>query len=143
MRALFRPFALHAAYTPIETIVFFCILGTLCYFHILSAIKHSAFLDPAAHAPTPLVLRPAWAVHRAGEWVGVREAVWAGAVRAQARAGGGREGEEGVEVERGDEVLEMQQVVVQLDGQRPKFMEVGVFFPPSPLRSPCSSTCGG
>ena len=69
--------------------------------------------------------------------------MWAGAVRAQARAGVGREGEEGGEVEGGDEVLEMQQVVVLLDGQRPKFMEVGVFFPPSPLRSPCSSTCGG
>lgn len=122
MRALFRPFALHAAYTPIETIVFFCILGTLCYFHILSAIKHSAFLDPAAHAQAPLVLRPAWAVHRAGEWVGVREAVWAGAVKAQVHAG-----EEG-----GDEVLEMQQVVVQLDASRPKFMEVRAV--PDPCR---------
>ncbi len=39
---------------------------------------------------------------------------------------------EGAEPEGADEVLEMQQVVVQLDGQRPKFMEVGVFILPSP-----------
>ena len=99
MRALFRPFALHAAYTPIETIVFFCIIGTLAYFHILSAIKHSAFLDPnAPYSPygssygSPYtsgagypthghVLKPAYALHRLGEWIGVREGSWGKAVK--------------------------------------------------------------
>jgi len=73
MRALFRPFALHAAYTPIETIVFFCILGTLAYFHILSAIKNS-YDKPTT---TGLALQlPAYATLLGDEWVGVREAVW-------------------------------------------------------------------
>ncbi|KAF6747185.1 hypothetical protein DFP72DRAFT_854694 [Ephemerocybe angulata] len=78
MRALLRPFALHAAYTPIETIVFFCIVGTLAYFHILNAIKHSAFLSPAynSHAYAAASLRPAYVLNRMGEWVGVREARW-------------------------------------------------------------------
>ena len=71
MRALLRPFALHAAYTPIETIVFFSIIGTLAYFHILSAIKHSAFLAPT-HTSSP-ALRPSHALCRLGEWVSVRE----------------------------------------------------------------------
>jgi len=75
MKALLRPFALHAAYTPIETIVFFCIVGTLSYFHILSAIKHSAFLSPSYSHPN-LALRPSYVLHRAGEWVGVRESRW-------------------------------------------------------------------
>lgn len=101
MRALFRPFALHAAYTPIETIVFFCIIGTLAYFHILSAIKHSAFLDPnapyspygssygspytsgAGHTTHGHVLKPAYALYRLGEWIGVREGSWGKAVKEQ------------------------------------------------------------
>ena len=73
MRALFRPFALHAAYTPIETIVFFCILGTLAYFHILSAIKNS--YDKPTTTGLGLQL-PAYATLLGDEWVGVREAVW-------------------------------------------------------------------
>lgn len=73
MRALLRPFALHAAYTPIETIVFFCIVGSLAYFHILNVIKHSAFLSPT-YGTTPL--RPAYVLNRMGEWVGVRESRW-------------------------------------------------------------------
>ncbi|KAH9477982.1 3-hydroxy-3-methylglutaryl-coenzyme A reductase [Psilocybe cubensis] len=102
MRALFRPFALHAAYTPIETIVFFCIIGTLAYFHILSAIKHSAFIDPSLSVYAPPTLRPAYALWRLGEWVGVREGTWTHAAKA---------------LHRSDElVLELQQVVVTLDG---------------------------
>ncbi|KAJ2925104.1 hypothetical protein H1R20_g12000, partial [Candolleomyces eurysporus] len=81
MRALLRPFALHAAYTPIETIVFFTIVGTLAYFHILSAIKHSAFLspsyDPLTHKVSHAALRPAYVLNRMGEWVGIRESRWA------------------------------------------------------------------
>ena len=63
LRALFRPFALHAAYTPIETIVFFSIIGTLAYFHILNAIKLSY---KAVH-----LQRPAYVVHHLGEWLTV------------------------------------------------------------------------
>jgi hydroxymethylglutaryl-CoA reductase (NADPH) len=71
MKALFRPFALHAAYTPIETIVFFSIIGTLAYFHILHAIKHSSFLDPGA-VYSPPVVKPAHVRFK----VGVRESTW-------------------------------------------------------------------
>lgn len=101
MRALFRPFALHAAYTPIETIVFFTIIGTLAYFHILSAIKNSAFLDPAQAAYAPPTLKPAHALYRLGEWVGVRESVWAHAVKAKREA----------------TALELQQIIFTLDGK--------------------------
>lgn len=78
MRALFRPFALHAAYTPIETIVFFSIIGTLAYFNILSAIRNSAFLnlDPALLNNNYDTLKPAYVMYRLGEWVSVRESVW-------------------------------------------------------------------
>ena len=72
MRALLRPFAIHAAYSPIETIVFFSVIGTLAYFHVLSAIKHSAFFAPSF----PPTLRPTLALLRHDEWVGVRENVW-------------------------------------------------------------------
>lgn len=72
MRALLRPFAIHAAYSPIETIVFFSVIGTLAYLHVLSAIKHSAFFAPTF----PSTLRPAHALLRDNEWVGVRESTW-------------------------------------------------------------------
>src|SRR5258706_10650246 len=62
LRAVFRPFALHAAYTPIETIVFFCIIGTLACLHILNAIKLSYRVTHP---------RPAYVVHRLGEWLSV------------------------------------------------------------------------
>ncbi|PPQ94068.1 hypothetical protein CVT25_009737 [Psilocybe cyanescens] len=103
MRALFRPFALHAAYTPIETIVFFCIIGTLAYFHVLSAIKHSAFIDPEHTVYAAPTLKPAYALWRVGEWVGVREGTWSYAAKTN------RKGE--------DVVLEVQQLIVTLDGQ--------------------------
>ncbi|KAJ4468808.1 hydroxymethylglutaryl-CoA reductase [Lentinula aciculospora] len=72
MRAVLKPFVIHAAYSPIETIVFFSIVGTLAYFHILSAIKHSAFFAPSY----PSVLRPSHALLRGDEWVGVRDTFW-------------------------------------------------------------------
>ncbi|PPR02206.1 hypothetical protein CVT26_012098 [Gymnopilus dilepis] len=107
MRALFRPFALHAAYTPIETIVFFCIIGTLAYFHILSAIKHSAFLDPSQTSYAAPTLRPTHALYRLGEWVGVRESSWFHAVKAKT-----------------DTVLELQQLIVTLDTPKGRSGEV-------------------
>ncbi|KAF9254299.1 hypothetical protein L218DRAFT_1082398 [Marasmius fiardii PR-910] len=72
MRALFKPFAIHAAYSPIETIVFFFILATLAYFHVLSTIKHSTFFAPS----NPTTLRPAYVLRRQGEWRNVRESLW-------------------------------------------------------------------
>lgn len=101
MRFLLRPFALHAAYTPIETIVFFCIVGTLAYLHILNAIKHSAFLSPQNTPHAPSSLRPAHALLHHGEWVNVRESAWNPA-RADKRA----------------TALEIQQLVITLDSPR-------------------------
>ncbi|KAG5219964.1 3-hydroxy-3-methylglutaryl-coenzyme (HMG-CoA) reductase isozyme [Salix suchowensis] len=104
-RTLLRPFAIYAAYSPIETIVFFFVVGTLAYFNILSAIKNSAFLAtpypsgnpyastdvlqtpitdsfaPVADAlPTDSALsggvRPAYAVFRNEKWVQARESDW-------------------------------------------------------------------
>lgn len=72
MRALLRPLAVHAAYSPIEVIVPFFVLGTLAYFHVLSAIKHSSFFAPTY----PSTLRPAHALLRDSDWVGVSESKW-------------------------------------------------------------------
>src|SRR5437764_14783490 len=74
LRAFFKPFATHAAHSPIETIVFFSVIGTLAYFHVLTAIKHSAFF--ASSAPT---LRPAHALLMHNTWVRVPEARWSDA----------------------------------------------------------------
>lgn len=81
MRALLKPFAIHAAYQPIETIVFFFFIGTLAYFHVISAIKHSAFWGASSTGspsfPNPnLNLKPAYALLRGDEWVTVRESFW-------------------------------------------------------------------
>ncbi|KAL0574119.1 3-hydroxy-3-methylglutaryl-coenzyme A (HMG-CoA) reductase isozyme, partial [Marasmius crinis-equi] len=72
MRALFKPFAIHAAYSPIETIVFFFILATLAYFHVLSTIKHSTFFAPS----NPTTYTPAYLLHRHGEWRRIRDSLW-------------------------------------------------------------------
>ncbi|KAG6836715.1 hypothetical protein H0H93_004559 [Arthromyces matolae] len=73
LRALLRPLAIQAAYNPIETIVFFSIIGTLAYFHILNAIKHSAFFAPnVIHA----VLRPTHLALQHNLWNPVREHVF-------------------------------------------------------------------
>ena len=96
MRALFRPFALHAAYTPIETIVFFAIVGSLAYFYILGAVKHSAFLDPPYSQPP--TLEPTHALFKHGEWVSITNKSW-NAARSERRAA----------------VLELQQLVISLD----------------------------
>lgn len=111
MKALFRPFALHAAYTPIETIVFFCIIGTLAYFYILNAIKHSAFLDPG-NVYAPPVIGPAHVLLRLGEWVSV-SSTWVKS------AGGSRP------------VAELQSVVFTVDGV--KLKEVSLFVLPCPF----------
>ncbi|KAF7315802.1 3-hydroxy-3-methylglutaryl coenzyme A reductase [Mycena indigotica] len=70
MRTLLKPLAIHAAYSPIETIVFLSVCGTLAYLHILNAVKHSAFLAP----PPPT--RSAYALYNSDEWLPVRESVW-------------------------------------------------------------------
>ena len=72
MRALIRPVSIHAASSPIETIVFFFVLATLAYFHVLSAIKHSSFFAPTTLPP----LRPSHAVWRSNEWSTVPETEW-------------------------------------------------------------------
>ncbi len=72
MRAVLKPFVIHAAYSPIETIVFFSIVGTLAYFHVLSSIKHSAFFAPTY----PSTFRPSHVLLRQGEWVNVRDTFW-------------------------------------------------------------------
>jgi len=69
MRALIRPISIHAASSPIETIVFFFVLATLSYFHVLSAIKHSSFFAPSTLPP----LRPSHALWRGNEWVPIPE----------------------------------------------------------------------
>jgi len=77
MRALIRPISIHAASSPIETIVFFFVLATLAYFHVLSAIKHSSFF-----APTSLPsLRPSHARWHNGDWATVQEGEWYSALR--------------------------------------------------------------
>lgn len=84
MRAILKPFVIHAAYQPIETIVFFSIVGTLAYFHVISAIKHSAFWGVSSTGspysssfPNPNSnLKPAYAFLRGDEWVTVRESFW-------------------------------------------------------------------
>jgi hydroxymethylglutaryl-CoA reductase (NADPH) len=72
MRALIRPISIHAASSPIETIVFFFVLATLAYFHVLSSIKHSSFFAPTVPPP----LRPSHALWRSNEWVTVPETEW-------------------------------------------------------------------
>ncbi|KAG1813099.1 hypothetical protein EV424DRAFT_1417143 [Suillus variegatus] len=69
MRSILQPLAGRTVFAPIETIVFFAIVGTLAYFQVLSAIKHSSFFAPSV----PSTLRPAHALLRDGEWVGVDE----------------------------------------------------------------------
>ncbi|KAF7323677.1 3-hydroxy-3-methylglutaryl coenzyme A reductase [Mycena kentingensis (nom. inval.)] len=70
MRSLLKPLAIHAAYSPIETLVALVVVGAIAYLQVLSAIKHSAFLaSPARPA------RPAYALFT-HEWLPVREAVW-------------------------------------------------------------------
>ncbi|KAH9968240.1 hydroxymethylglutaryl-coenzyme A reductase-domain-containing protein [Russula dissimulans] len=69
MRALIRPISIHAASSPIETIVFFFVLATLSYFHVLSAIKHSSFFAPSTLPP----LRSSHALWRGNEWIPVPE----------------------------------------------------------------------
>lgn len=69
MRSILHPLAGRAVSAPIETIVFFAIIGTLAYFQVLSAIKHSSFFAPSV----PSAPRPAHALLRDAQWVGVDE----------------------------------------------------------------------
>ncbi|KAJ7026732.1 hydroxymethylglutaryl-CoA reductase [Mycena alexandri] len=69
MRTVLKPLAIHAAYSPIETIVFLSVVGTLAYLHILNTIKHSAFFAP------PAPVRAAYALYT-HDWLPVRESAW-------------------------------------------------------------------
>lgn len=69
MRVPLLPLTGRAVYNPIETIVSFSIIGTLAYFRILSAIKHSSFFAPAF----PSTLSPTHVLLRDGQWVIVDE----------------------------------------------------------------------
>ena len=69
MRVPLLPLTGRAVYNPIETIVSFFIIGTLAYFRILSAIKHSAFFAPVL----PSTLSTSHALLRDGQWVVVDE----------------------------------------------------------------------
>ncbi|KAI0064909.1 hypothetical protein BV25DRAFT_1799483 [Artomyces pyxidatus] len=101
MRALIRPISVHAASSPIETIVFFFVIATLAYFHVLSAIKHSSFFAPASLPP----LRPSHVLLRNDEWVGVKESAWR---QASTHADGAVS------------VLELQQIFMSLDAKAAK-----------------------
>ncbi|KAF8345352.1 hydroxymethylglutaryl-CoA reductase [Amanita rubescens] len=114
MRALFRPFALHAAYTPIETIVFFAIVGTLAYFYVLGAVKHSAFLDPPYSQPP--ILEPTHALFKHGEWVSITNKSW-NTARTERRA----------------TVLELQQLLISLDFKAKEPVPDPVTFLTTPL----------
>jgi len=69
MRVPLLPLTVRAAHNPIETIVFFFIIGTLAYFRILFAIKHSAFFAPVF----PSTLSTSHVLLRDGQWVVVDE----------------------------------------------------------------------
>lgn len=69
MRVPLLPLTGRAVYNPIETIVFFFIIGTLAYFRILSAIKHSTFFAPVF----PSTLSTTHALLSDGQWVVVDE----------------------------------------------------------------------
>lgn len=69
MRPILKSLAIHAAYSPIETIVFFSVFGIFAYLHILNTLKQSAFFAP------PAPVRPAYALYT-DEWLHVRESLW-------------------------------------------------------------------
>lgn len=70
VRSFVRPLAYRSTKFPIETIVATFVFITLAYFHIIHAIKHSAFLS----SPTVShVLRPAFASRTGSSWVSVPE----------------------------------------------------------------------
>ncbi|KZT28046.1 hypothetical protein NEOLEDRAFT_1059551 [Neolentinus lepideus HHB14362 ss-1] len=97
MRALLRPLARNAISLPIETIVFFFVATTLAYFHVLSVIKHSAWLEPMS-APA---IRPANVLMRENEWVGVGESAWMAGT-----------------VDENVDTVELQQIVFSLDAPK-------------------------
>ncbi|KAJ7274991.1 hydroxymethylglutaryl-coenzyme A reductase-domain-containing protein [Mycena rebaudengoi] len=69
MRTILKPLAIHAAYSPIETIVFLSVVGTIAYLHVLNVIKHSAFFG----APAPV--RPAYALYTT-DWATAHGSLW-------------------------------------------------------------------
>ena len=57
-----HPISIHAASSPIETIVFFFILATLSYFRVLATIKHSSFLPHLHSHPCARHMRSCMAI---------------------------------------------------------------------------------
>ncbi|KAJ6524482.1 hydroxymethylglutaryl-coenzyme A reductase-domain-containing protein [Mycena capillaripes] len=57
MRTILKPLAIHAAYSPIETIVFLSVVGTIAYLHILNTghwlpTSNTVWLKNDDHVPT-------------------------------------------------------------------------------------------
>ncbi|KAI5996499.1 hydroxymethylglutaryl-coenzyme A reductase-domain-containing protein [Pisolithus orientalis] len=69
MRVWLLPLTRRTVFSPIETIVFCSIIGTLAYFHVLSYIKHAAVTLPTF----PSSARPSHVILHDREWVGVEE----------------------------------------------------------------------
>ncbi|KAF7318286.1 3-hydroxy-3-methylglutaryl-coenzyme A reductase [Mycena chlorophos] len=70
MRSILKPLAIHAAYSPVETLAFIMVVGAIAYLQVLSAVKHSAFLAP------PAPLRPAHALFIDNQWLPVEAPAW-------------------------------------------------------------------
>jgi hydroxymethylglutaryl-CoA reductase (NADPH) len=75
MKTVLRPFAGNAVRLPIEHIVGFLVVSTVCYFRVLDAIKNSSFFAPTSASAQ---LRPAHALLRSADeqWTGVPQSVW-------------------------------------------------------------------
>lgn len=70
VRPFVRPLAYRSAKFPIETIVATFVFTTLAYFHIIHAIKHSAFLSSTTVSH---VFRPTFALRTPSSWVPIPE----------------------------------------------------------------------
>ncbi|KAI6115109.1 hydroxymethylglutaryl-coenzyme A reductase-domain-containing protein [Pisolithus croceorrhizus] len=69
MRVCLLPLTRRAVFSPIETIVFCSIIGTLAYFRVLSYIKHAAVAVPTF----PYSARSHYTIFHDGEWISVNE----------------------------------------------------------------------
>ncbi|KAI6045272.1 hydroxymethylglutaryl-coenzyme A reductase-domain-containing protein [Pisolithus marmoratus] len=65
MRVYLLPLTRRAVFSPIETIVFYSVVGTLAYFCVLSHIKHASITVPTF----PYSARSSHAIYHDGEWL--------------------------------------------------------------------------
>ncbi|KAI6021814.1 hydroxymethylglutaryl-coenzyme A reductase-domain-containing protein [Pisolithus microcarpus] len=72
MRVCLFPLTRRAVFSPIETIVFCSIVGTLAYLRVLSYIKHAAVAVPTF----PSSARPSYTIFHDGEWISVDEELY-------------------------------------------------------------------